>query len=177
MSGNRGRHTSLRAGLGGENGTVTYTHDSAHRGTVNYTYDGAHRVTSRTDALGQYTQYTYDSYERLTAVDYFPQGSGAGEDDTQRVTYTYDSCSNGVGYLCYVTFGSGVTPYDMQATYEYAYTYNTAGRVLTQTMYVNAYAGTQNTTLVSFASAYQWDDEGRMTSMQYPTVTTAAYAP
>jgi YD repeat-containing protein len=28
-------------------------------GTVTYTYDGAHHVTSRTDAKGQQTQYTY----------------------------------------------------------------------------------------------------------------------
>src|SRR6266498_1636003 len=29
-------------------------------GTVTYQYDGAHRVTSRTDAKGQQTQYSYD---------------------------------------------------------------------------------------------------------------------
>jgi hypothetical protein len=87
-------------------------------------------------------------------VDYFPHGSGGSEDLTQKVTYTYDNCSNGTGYLCNVSFGSGVSPYDMKASYNYAYTYNTAGRVLTQTMNVNATMGSQNTTLVSFASAY-----------------------
>jgi YD repeat-containing protein len=44
-------------------------------GTVSYTYDGAHHVTSRTDAKGQQTQYSYDSYGRLTEVRHYTWGS------------------------------------------------------------------------------------------------------
>jgi YD repeat-containing protein len=57
-------------------------------GTVTYTFDGAHHVLSRTDAVGNQTQYTYDSYGRLTEAQYFPQSMSGREDVTQRVTYS-----------------------------------------------------------------------------------------
>jgi YD repeat-containing protein len=47
-------------------------------GTVTYQYDGMHHVTQRTDAKGQKTQYTYDSYERLTEG---PKGGRRGQPD------------------------------------------------------------------------------------------------
>jgi len=56
---------------------------------VTYTYDNSHHVTSRTDATGRQTQYTYDSYGRVTEVQYYPY-SGY-EDPTQRVVYYYDA--------------------------------------------------------------------------------------
>jgi YD repeat-containing protein len=51
---------------GGVTQTRTFTYNgwdlvsatNPENGTVTYTYDGAHHVTSRTDALGQLTQYT-----------------------------------------------------------------------------------------------------------------------
>jgi RHS repeat-associated protein len=50
------------------------------------------------------------------------------------------------------------------------YGYNPAGRVTTQDMSVigGSYNSYNN---ISFSATYQWDDEGRMTSLQYPTVT------
>ena len=66
-------------------------------------------------------------------------------------------------------FGGGVTDaYDN--SYYYMYGYNPAGRVTTQDMSVigGSYNSYNN---ISFSATYQWDDEGRMTSLQYPTVT------
>ena len=100
-------------------------------GTVTYAYDGAHRVTSRTDAKGQQTQYTYDSYGRVTEVRHYPTG-WSNDDANQRWDYYYDSNPfDGGGYSTYtwgrlaaVQFGS-VTGYPTQ----YIYSYNVAGRV------------------------------------------------
>jgi RHS repeat-associated protein len=51
--------------------------------------------------------------------------------------------------------------------YVYAYSYNQAGRVTLQQMGVlgGQYSGNS----MSLAAAYTWDNEGRMTSLQYPT--------
>jgi YD repeat-containing protein len=68
-------------------------------------------------------------------------------------------------------FGGGVGD-DFNDTYYYLYSYNQAGRVTSQEM---ALQTSTSRFLVSpwliFTAAYQWDNEGRMTSMQYPAVT------
>jgi hypothetical protein len=83
------------------------------------------------------------------------------------------------GRLSEVDFGGGVTD-DFNDTYQYLYSYNTAGRVTSQQMniapepcpYCFALGG-QQTSAAAWAAMtanYQWDNEGRMTSLQYPTV-------
>ena len=65
-------------------------------GTVSYQYDGAHHVTQRTDAKGQQTQYSYDTYGRLTSTHHVaaaPNGHGGYnyyDDPLQQVNYYYD---------------------------------------------------------------------------------------
>jgi RHS repeat-associated protein len=154
-------------------------------GTVTYTYDNSHHVTSRTDALGNQTQYTYDSYGRLTEVQYYPGfGYYQGiEDPSQRVTYYYDgnfqhaypclaltapSNQYSTGRLSAVVFGGGIAD-AYKDSYCYQYAYTQPGRVATQQMMVAAPNTYYNR--VNFAASYQWDDEGRMTSLQYPTVS------
>jgi RHS repeat-associated protein len=73
-----------------------------------------------------------------------------------------------------VTFGGGPTD-DYNGVYYYMYNYNQAGRVTNQFMGVGVYSTEfpyqyTNDTWLSFCAAYQWDSEGRMTSLQYPTV-------
>jgi len=95
------------------------------------------------------------------------------------VTYSYDSGANGQGRLTGVAFGGGVGGAYGDA-YSYAYSYSQAGRVTNQVMNVlpnaNAwnYFGFRGLTLTA---TYQWDTEGRMTSMQYPTVTVNTPSP
>jgi YD repeat-containing protein len=162
-------------------------------GTVTYTYDNSHHVASRTDALGHQTQYTYDAYGRLSQVQYYPQ-AGAGESLAQRVTYYYDNTvptaggwgmptqptfpQNGMGRLTAVTFGGGGSADDYHDDYFYMYNYNQAGRVVNQLMGVGIYSTQFPTNYasgvwLSFLATYQWDNEGRMTSLQYPTVRAA----
>jgi YD repeat-containing protein len=71
------------------NGSDLTSATNPENGTVTYVYDNSHHVTSRTDALGSKTVYTYDSYGRLSEVQYYPRGNN-NEDTTQRVTYYYD---------------------------------------------------------------------------------------
>jgi len=54
-------------------------------------------------------------------------------------------------------------------SYCYMYEYNPAGRVTTQAMAVNGAYSYNNK--IGFSATYQWDSEGRMTSLGYPTVT------
>jgi len=54
-------------------------------------------------------------------------------------------------------------------SYCYQYAYSQPGRVATQQMMVAAPNTYYNS--VNFTASYRWDDEGRMTSLQYPTVT------
>jgi RHS repeat-associated protein len=139
-------------------------------GTVTYQYDADHHVTKRTDAAGQETRYTYDSYGRLTQVQHWamswnPQTNTNTfqEQGNQRVTYSYDTnpingsySQNAWGRLTAVQFqdeyyGNG---------FSYMYSYNQAGRVTAQHM---NYDGQWD-----FDATYQWDNEGRMTQINYP---------
>jgi YD repeat-containing protein len=116
------------------------------------TYDTGHHVLSRTDAIGNKTQYSYDAYGRLSEVQYYPSGfSGGAEDAAQRVNYYYDNTVpsyytgatpvNGLGRLTGVSFPGGVkdSTYDAHY-YTNVYSYNAAGRILEQTSSVMASA-------------------------------------
>jgi RHS repeat-associated protein len=136
-------------------------------GTVTYTYDGAHRVKTRIDAKGQKTQYLYDQYGRKTMVQHY--NSSGVEQTSQRVTYTYgdnpgaptDFSQNSWGRLVAVTFSNETPGSPEQFTYLYGYT--TAGRVARQRMQLGT-----GTTFVNLDATYEWDNEGKMTSMVPP---------
>jgi YD repeat-containing protein len=82
------------------NGSEMLAETTPEAGTVTYTYDSNHHVLTRTDAKGQQTKYSYDSYERLTEVQHWtPTGTNNAlvEQLNQRVDYAYDSAPIG-GY-------------------------------------------------------------------------------
>jgi YD repeat-containing protein len=94
------------------------------------------------------------------------------------VTYSYDNANqftqNGLGRLSQVSFGGGVAD-DFNDSYYYLYSYNAAGRVTSQQMGVQIpipqYQNPTFITWLTFTANYQWDNEGRMTSLEYPTVS------
>jgi YD repeat-containing protein len=142
-------------------------------GTVSYTYDGNHHVTQRTDAKGQKTIYTYDAYERLTQTQHVLANGTA--DPVQQVNYYYDSnpyypsfSTNAVGRLAAVTFaneayaGTGYT--GSTEGFIYSYGYNTAGRATAQQLTVLPMSGYP----VNLSATYSWDNQGRMTGLNYP---------
>jgi YD repeat-containing protein len=152
-------------------GSDMLTATNPENGTVTYTYDNSHHVVTRTDAIGYKTQYSYDSYGRKSMSQYFDLSNN--EYMNQRVTYSYDAGgapAHSVGRLTGIAFGGGVTD-AYHDSYSYAYQYNAAGRVTTQSMGVGAGFGYYNA--INFTATYQWDNEGRMTSLGYPTVLAA----
>ena len=125
------------------NGNTTYAYDdlgnlvsqtSPDTGTTSFQYDGAGNLTQKTDAKGQVFSYTYDTLNRLTSL------NAPGNDDD--IVYTYDSCLNGSGRLCKVSYGPGF-PNGSAVHYQYnsfgemighqglLYSYDSAGRVST----------------------------------------------
>ncbi len=63
-------------------------------GTVSYTYNSNQKIATKTDAKGQQTQYSYETYGRLSEVRHYV---GGVEDACQRVNYYYD-VDSGTGY-------------------------------------------------------------------------------
>jgi RHS repeat-associated protein len=131
--------------------TRTFVYDSLKRltsatnpesSTLNYQYDNNGNLTQKTDARGVATSYAYDALNRATSRSY--------SDGTPAVTYAYDSTSiaNGRGRLA--STSSSVSGYSYSGydnlgralggtqtigsqSYTVGYTYDRAGRVLTQT--------------------------------------------
>ncbi len=71
---------------------------SPDTGFTQFTYDEAGNLKTRTDARGKTATYSYDSQNRLTQTAY----------DDQTVTYTWDTCSQGIGRLCSLTNAGSV---------------------------------------------------------------------
>jgi YD repeat-containing protein len=140
--------------------TRTFVYDSQMRlasvtqpenGTVSYTYDSAGRVASRTDARGARAEYVYDSYGRLSMIRRYP--ASGGEDTWQRTTFIYDSYGYGQnqwGRLAGIQYGYGLSE---------MFSYTQGGRVSEHL---------QDWSSVRMSVKYGWDNEGRMTWMEYP---------
>ena len=153
-------------------------------GTVSYTYDSAHRVSTRIDAKGQKTAYTYDSYSRpATRRYYLPDGNGGFVEQTdQLVQFYYDAYSDYSltqslwGRLAEVAFGGGLG-LSQGGGMRYRYGYNAAGRVTSQsfqaripTGYTDPY-GHWETANFDAQVLNSWDNQGRMTATSYPSFT------
>jgi RHS repeat-associated protein len=121
---------------------TTYSHDglgqlwqqvSPDTGTTTYNYDGYGRRSNMTRADNTQTTYGYDGLNRTTSVI-------AGG---QTQTFTYDTCTHGVGRLCSAADATGTTSYSYSpegwltgrgfsisgTTYSLGYGYNALGQV------------------------------------------------
>ncbi|WP_422015286.1 RHS repeat-associated core domain-containing protein [Roseateles sp.] len=138
------------------NGRVTsYTVDKLGRtssvsspstGTTSFGSDAWGRVTSETRPNGVSLSYTYDAGSRPAT-----RSSGGVTE-----TFTYDSCSNGVGKLCSMTYAAGST----------AYSYDSSGNLTQQTQTIG---GVSNTV------SWGYDSLGRVTSLTYPNGLVLTY--
>ena len=119
---------------------ITYGYDdlgnlldqtSPDTGTTSFQYDAAGNLTGKTDAKGQVFTYSYDALNRLTSLD----APGTADD----LSYSYDSCANGVGRLCSVAGSTATATYaygafgNVTAHQSVAYSYDAANRVSTMT--------------------------------------------
>lgn len=121
---------------------TTYTYDglgqlwqqvSPDTGTTTYNYDGYGRRSSMTRADNSQTTYGYDGLNRITSV------TAGG----QTQTFTYDTCTHGVGRLCSAADATGATSYSYSpegwltgrgfsingTTYSLGYGYNSLGEI------------------------------------------------
>lgn len=137
--------------------TTTYTYDGLNRvtqqqspdtGTTTYAYDAAGNRTSTTDARAVTSTFTYDVVNRLTQVSY--------PDATLNVSYTYDTCTNGVGRLCQMQEASGTT----------SYAYTAHGNLTSETI-------TQGSVIKTLSYAY--DNADRLGQVTYPSGRTVDY--
>jgi len=154
--------------------TRTFTYDSSQRlhtvnnpenGTVTCAYADS-TLATKTYNNGNYQQYTYDGYQRLTEIQGFVYNgpNSYSEDTKERQTFTYDTlgAASYPGLLTAATFASGLGSNNW--TLQNQYTYNTAGQVATKALSVSN--GTASGLLTT---TYGYDNLGALTSIQYPS--------
>jgi RHS repeat-associated protein len=166
-------NVSSQTASGTQTRTFNYTgldltsETNPENGAVTYTYDGAHHMLSKTDAIGQQTQYTYDPYGRLTAKYCYPLVSGVPTlDPNQTVLYYYDTnpheptfSSNSQGRL---------TAVQMNTSMWYEYNYSVPGRVTNQRLQVWGH---------DYDASYSWDTEGRLLTQTWPSAVSPSTGP
>ena len=137
--------------------TTTYTYNafdnlisqtSPDTGLTTFGYDTAGNRTRQTDARRITTYYSYDALNRLTSIDYAY--------NAQDVTYTYDTCTNGVGRLCQMTDESGIT----------TYAYDARGNLVSQTATIDS---------IAYTTSYVYNGADQLTQMTYPSGRTVDY--
>jgi RHS repeat-associated protein len=135
-------------------------------GTVTYTYGTGGTLATKTDAKNQQIRYTYDSYLRLTRLAYY-QTPTSQEDTQARVDIYYDSywvggppLSNTLGRMTWRQYTAGQGAYTFKETYEYTQ----PGQLNKKTLSIQS--GSYSTSL---AQSWTYDNEGRVTSMAYPS--------
>ncbi|MCZ6804625.1 MAG: putative Ig domain-containing protein [Proteobacteria bacterium] len=142
---------------------TTYTYDvlgrrltetSPDRGTIDYTYDLANNVTTITEGRGIIANMSYDELERVATKTYPNTLAGKNEN----VTYTYDLCDFGLGYLCTRVDESGTTDYN----------YDAYGN-LTDSDFTEV-EGTL------YSMSYQYDDGDHITRMTMPSGRVVDYS-
>lgn len=133
------------------NHATTYTYNgfgevikeqSPDRGTISYIYDLAGNVLSKTDAKNIVTNYTYDNINRVLTKNV--------NNSEQVTTFTYDSCTNGVGFVCSIADSLG-------GTINYSYLRN---RVASKSYTLGTFTKT---------IGYGYNSNGQLTSMTYPS--------
>jgi YD repeat-containing protein len=144
-------------------------------GTATYIYNADGTVFSKTDAKGQVTRYSYETYGRVAQTDAYPAGASV-PDLCQEVAYTYDSATvleagtatNGYGRLTGMNWSSPSTATGQcQYTFAEEYAYTGWGQVFLKRMTVhNTLAG--NVPPVVMEGAFRYDAEGRLSLLQTP---------
>ena len=135
--------------------TTTYVYDglgnlvqlsSPDTGTTQYAYANSANLSTLTRNDGSTVTFSVDALGRV-----YQETAG-----TQSRTYSYDTCTYGVGHLCKITDSSGST----------VYTYTQAGKLNSQASTIGS--STYNTSL-------SYDVMDRVASMTYPDTSLVTY--
>ena len=163
-------------------------------GIWQYSYDNAGNLISQVDAKGSTTTRTYDVLNRLLTE------SNAS---TTQITNTYDSCTNGIGYLCVASSTSAKTQnsYDIlgritfstttiaSKSYATGYTYDRQSNMLTlaspnniQTQYgyniaglISSISAVVNASSTPIETIASYAPTGKPSLIQYPTGVSTTY--
>lgn len=122
---------------------------SPDRGETTYQYDDSDNQIQIIDANGNQKNVSYDVLNRKTGE------SWTGAPDLT-ITYSYDSCANGVGELCSITDKSGSTSYQ----------YDAKGQVIQKTQNIDGIVLTKN---------FAYNNEGNLISETYPSGAVITY--
>jgi RHS repeat-associated protein len=167
-------HIVYPANQNGQRYTVDYVYDSDRHTSIasvkdSYglegaaTYDGATgQITSRTDANGQKTSYTYDDYGRLTSITGpYEQGSGNAS-----VTFEYFPTAPGYAYALAHNFDA-FHPGD---TIDTASFMDGIGRVTETKQDATLFQGANQPAVDAMivSGATEWDALGRAVKQWYP---------
>ncbi len=142
------------------NGAVTeFTYDnfnqltaeiSADRGTTEYEYDISGSQSVVANANGDTKRISYDLLGRKV-------GETWDNNPDLTVTYTYDSCDNGVGKLCTVTDNTG----------SMSYAYNEDGQVIEKASTIDG---------VTLAKLYSYDEQDKLSTETLPSGRVISYS-
>jgi RHS repeat-associated protein len=119
---------------------------SPDTGTTSFVYDSYGRRSSMTRADGTQTSYGYDGLNRTTSV------TAGG----QTQSFTYDSCTNGIGRLCSDSDATGAT----------SYSYTPEGWIAGRGFTLGS---------TTYALGYSHDSVGHITTVNYPDGNHANY--
>jgi RHS repeat-associated protein len=165
------------------NATTQRLTSEAHpeNGTTTYTYNSDGTVATKTDAKGQVTKNTYDGYQRVTMIQYYPDPAQPTVEDTcQRMTLTYDTnaldgtfTQNGWGRLTTAQWTEGGCTFGNPDQFTQMYSYTPAGLATKKRLRINRYTLPPGypSSWVAYAldATYAYDSEGHMTSLTYPS--------
>ncbi len=143
-------------------------------GTVSYTYDTNGVMLTKTDAKGQQFTYGYDGYKRMTSISVGGNVIRNFYYDTNPLDGTFSQYTS--GRLTAVLHSAFVAvPGTPQISHRFAemYSYTQAGLPSKKRLQTNEnvyYDQTHNHTgTINLDAAYTYDNEGKMTSVNYPT--------
>jgi hypothetical protein len=141
---------------------------------ISYTYNADSTLSTKTYNNGNYQQYSYDPYQRLTEIQGFVYNSPQHytEDTSERQTFTYGlSGAPYAGLLISATFASGLDTTNAW-TLQNQYTYTPAGQVATKALSVSNGAATASGLLTT---SYTYDGLGTLISTQYPSPNSLTF--
>ena len=133
--------TYVTDGLG-----LRWQQNSPDSGTTNFSYDGYGRLSTSTRADGTQATFTYDGINRRT-------GASAGG---TTLSYTYDSCTNGIGRLCVASDATGTT----------SYSYTPEGWIASRAFSLPGNA---------YALGFSYNALGQLSTVTYPDNSKATY--
>lgn len=121
-------------------------------GSWSFVYDDTGNVIAQYQPDAQLINYGYDDINRVITEDYT---TTAGND----VTYKYDSCTYGIGKLCFAT-----STFTTQTAGKYAY--NPLGLRSSETKILDN---------LTFTTTYEYDRQGNMTGITHPDGLKVSY--